>query len=92
MPKQRELLTARINYISEYFRSIMTIYINREKLRLFRGARVCDAILRYSEQEYRQILARRKQVQDTEGHLIGLQGRLEDGAQINIVATDLHEA
>jgi len=70
----------------------MTIYVNRDRLRLFRGARVCDAILRYSEQEYRNILSRRKQVQDTQGQPLGLQGRLEDGDQLNIVAIQLHEA
>lgn len=70
----------------------MTIYINRERLRVFRGARVCDVILKYSEQEYRNIISRRKQVQDTEGHPLGLQGSLEDGDQLNIVAIQLHEA
>lgn len=62
----------------------MNIYVNRERLRLFRGARVCDAILRYSEQEYRNVLSRRKQVLNSQGLPINWYNEVADGDCLEI--------
>jgi len=62
----------------------MNIYVNRQRLRLFRGARVCDAILRYSEQEYRNILSRRKVIRDEQGLTLDLQDVVSDGDCLEI--------
>lgn len=62
----------------------MNIYVNRQRLHLFRGARVCDAILRYSEQEYRNILSRRKVIRDEQGLTLDLQDVVADGDCLEI--------
>jgi hypothetical protein len=62
----------------------MTIYVNEQPLRLFVGARVGEAILRFSEREFREVLARRKSVTDQSGHPLGLHGRVADGDQLKI--------
>ena len=62
----------------------MNIYVNQQRLPLFRGARVCDVILRYSEQEYRNILSRRKLVQDGQGLPVSMHDEVADGDCLEI--------
>jgi putative ubiquitin-RnfH superfamily antitoxin RatB of RatAB toxin-antitoxin module len=63
----------------------MTVFVNRVPLRMFRGAKVGDAILKYSEAIYREILARRKIVTGTEGNPKSLQDNIDDGDHIDII-------
>lgn len=62
----------------------MTVFVNEEPLRLFRGANVGDAIMKYSEAVFRDILARRKVVIDNKGQLLRLQGNIEDGDRFTV--------
>lgn len=57
----------------------MTVFVNEEPLRLFRGANVGDAIMKYSEAIFRDILSKRKIVTDATGQPLRLQGNVHDG-------------
>lgn len=65
----------------------MTVFVNEEPLRLFRGANVGDAIIKYSEVLFRDILSKKKLVTDAKGQPLRLQGDIHDGDRFRIVST-----
>ncbi|WKN32355.1 hypothetical protein PZB74_03185 [Porifericola rhodea] len=64
----------------------MTVFVNEEPLRLFRGANIGDAVMKYSEAIFRDILSRRKVVTDNQGRPLQLQGNINDGDHYKVVA------
>lgn len=64
----------------------MTVFVNEEPLRLFRGASVGDVIIKYSEAIFRDILSKRKMVTDADGQPLKLQGNIHDGDHFRIVS------
>jgi hypothetical protein len=65
----------------------MTVFVNEEPLRLFRGANVGDAIMKYSEAIFREILSKRKVVIDATGQPLKLQGNVHDGDRFTVTAS-----
>ncbi|MEL6534572.1 MAG: hypothetical protein AAFQ98_04130 [Bacteroidota bacterium] len=63
----------------------MEILVNNQAVDIFRGARVKDAVLQYSLDEYREVIRGRKVVEDEQGIRLGLGGRLSATAHLNIV-------
>ncbi|MEK6477450.1 hypothetical protein WJR50_07945 [Catalinimonas sp. 4WD22] len=57
----------------------MTVFVNEQPLRLFRGANVGDAIMKYSESIFRDILSKRKMVTNAHGKALPLQEDVHDG-------------
>ncbi|WPP48981.1 hypothetical protein [Catalinimonas niigatensis] len=64
----------------------MTVFVNEEPLRLFRGASVGDVIMKYSEAIFRDILSKRKIVTDVTGQPLKLQGNIQDGDHFKIIS------
>ncbi|MDF9799519.1 hypothetical protein OKW21_004782 [Catalinimonas alkaloidigena] len=65
----------------------MTVFVNEEPLRLFRGANVGDAIMKYSESIFRDILSRRKVVTNATGKALPLQGDVHDGDRFVVTSS-----
>ncbi|HAA16756.1 MAG TPA: hypothetical protein DCE41_35615 [Cytophagales bacterium] len=63
----------------------MEIKVNNQEVDIFRGARVKDAVLQYSLDEYREVIRGRKVVEDEQGIRLGLGGRLKAEAHLSIV-------
>jgi len=62
----------------------MEIWVNNQKIDIFRGARVKNALQKYSEEEYRAVLSGSKQAADPDGHPLELDGELVQGDKITI--------
>jgi len=65
----------------------MTVSINGEVIDIFAGARVRDAVRRYSAAALKQIAAKRKRVVDRFGNPLALTGELSEGQAIFITST-----
>jgi len=57
----------------------LKIQINEETIELFEGARLLDAIRKYSPDELKQIEKKTKQIVDRKGNRLDLDGELSDG-------------
>jgi sulfur carrier protein ThiS len=57
----------------------MTVQVNGQPVEIFNGARVQDALRRYSETEYHLVSAGEKMVVDHRGDRVYLDGALSDG-------------
>lgn len=57
----------------------MTIFINNQKIEIFRGAMVRDAILRYSKDDYDLLQCGRIMVFDRFGNITEPDGELTEG-------------
>lgn len=60
----------------------MKIFINDRGLEIFSGARVRDALLKYSKKEYREVAERKKKVTDKRKNPLDLEGELSDAQQL----------
>ncbi len=64
----------------------MFIKINGKTIEIFSGARVMDALRRYSRAEWKQIQADKKRVYDAHGHEVAPDGELGGGEELFIRA------
>lgn len=63
----------------------MEIWVNDKKLEVFSGARVKNALRKYSEEEYQAVLSGDKQAADAYGHPLDMDGELAQGNKITII-------
>jgi hypothetical protein len=63
----------------------MRIRVNETGLEIFSGARVGDALLKYSKDRYRAVVRGEKQVTDQWNHPLDLEGELTEGQQLYVV-------
>jgi hypothetical protein len=64
----------------------MQIKVNEQIIEIFSGARVRDALRKYSRAEWKQVQKNEKKVCDRHGHEIGLDGELNGGEELLIKA------
>jgi len=64
----------------------MQIKVNGQPVEIFAGARVEDALRKFSRDEWRQVKSGRKSVRDGHGHVVGLDGELSGGEELVIAA------
>jgi hypothetical protein len=64
----------------------MQIKVNDQTVEIFAGARVKDALLKYSRAEYDLVRKKEKKVCDAYGHEVGLDGELNGGEKLVLVA------
>jgi len=62
----------------------MDIRFNGKTVRIFRGATVGDALLRFSEELHHQAEAGQKKILDRHGHEVALSGELTGGEAFRI--------
>ena len=62
----------------------MNVWVNDKKIEIFSGARVRDALRKYSMKEYRAVDEDRKQVTDKRCNRIEPDGELSGGQQLYI--------
>ncbi len=62
----------------------MQISVNGEQIRIFSGARVEDALRRYSMEEYKKVKAGEKIVRDKYGNRVKLGGELTGREEFTI--------
>ena len=58
------------------------VYVNGQKINLYRGMMVKHALIAYDQSLYKAALAGEVRVEDANGFTIGLEGGLADGAKI----------
>jgi len=63
------------------------IYVNGQKIDLYRGMRVKHALIAYDRSLHKAALAGEVRVEDENGFAVGLEGSLASGARIFTVAT-----
>lgn len=66
----------------------MKLYINETLIEIFNGARVMDALLKYSKDDRRAVMRGEKQVTDDCANLILPDGELTDGQHIYITKSE----
>ena len=64
----------------------MHVKVNGKTIEIFSGARVMDALRRYSRAEWKQVQANKKKVYDVHGHEVALDGELGGGEELLIRA------
>ncbi len=62
----------------------MQIRINGKTVEIFAGARIMDAVRRYSRTAWKQVRANEKKVFDAYGHEVALDGELGGGEELFI--------
>jgi hypothetical protein len=62
----------------------MIVLMNEKEIEIFSGARVGDALLKYSKEEYRAVSRGKKQVTDKWGNPHQLDGELTDEQHLYI--------
>ncbi|MCK4943582.1 MAG: hypothetical protein KAS65_08390 [Candidatus Aminicenantes bacterium] len=63
----------------------MKILINDQMIEIFEGARLQDAVRKYSETELKQIEKEDKKIVDRKGNPLALDGELSDGEYFYII-------
>jgi len=63
----------------------MKILINDQMIEIFEGARLQDAVRKYSETELKLIEKEAKKIVDREGNILALDGELSDGEYFYII-------
>ncbi len=63
------------------------VYVNGQKIDLYRGMKVKHALIAYDQSLYRAALAGDVRVEDENGFTVGLEGGLADGSRIFTTAT-----
>jgi len=66
----------------------MTVSINGEVIEIFSGARVHDALRRYSAADLKQVRAKKKKVVDRFGNPLALSGELSEGQALFVKSRD----
>ncbi len=62
----------------------MEVTVNGEKIELFEGAKVKNALRRYSQEEYRRVIEGEKVVKNGDGNRVGLEGALREGNKLRL--------
>lgn len=62
----------------------MEIKVNNQLVNIFKGARVKDAVLQYSLDDYREVIRGNKVVHDQRGVRLGLGGRVLAESELSI--------
>lgn len=62
----------------------MEIFIDHIKIRTFKGARLYDALMTYSEEAYKLLMKEEIWLEDERGNLMDADGRLWDGIELFI--------
>jgi len=62
----------------------MEIFINHTKVKIFNGARLCDAVARYSKDSYKLLLKEQIWLEDERGNRMDADGRLWEGIELFI--------
>ncbi len=65
----------------------MDVYVNDQKIDLYRGMKVKHALIAYDQSLYKAALSGEVRVEDENGFLVGLEGSLTEGAKIFTIAT-----
>jgi hypothetical protein len=65
----------------------IVVYVNDQKINLYRGMKVKHALIAYDQRVVKAALAGEVRVEDENGFTVGLEGNLADGAKIYTVAT-----
>jgi hypothetical protein len=65
----------------------INVYVNGQKIDLYRGMKVKHALMAYDQSLYKAVLAGEVRVEDENGFFLGLEGHLADGAKIFTIAT-----
>jgi len=65
----------------------INVYVNDQKINLYRGMNVKHALTAYDQSLYKAALAGEIRIEDENGFTVGLEGSLGDGARIFTVAT-----
>jgi hypothetical protein len=65
----------------------IVVYVNDQRIYLYRGMKVKHALIAYDESFYKASLAGEIRVEDENGFMVGLEGTLADGARIFTIAT-----
>lgn len=60
----------------------MKIQVNDKTIEIFSGARVADALRRYSPVSWKQVQKGSKRVLDGYGHEVALDGELSEGSRL----------
>jgi sulfur carrier protein ThiS len=63
----------------------MKILINDQMIEIFEGARLQDAVRKYSETELKLIEKEDRKIVDREGNILALDGELSDGEYFYII-------
>jgi hypothetical protein len=63
---------------------VLKVYINSKELQIFEGARLQDAVLLYSKDEYQRLLREEIELLDCRGNGMDIDGQLWDGASLLI--------
>ncbi|UCH93426.1 MAG: hypothetical protein JSV88_24570 [Candidatus Aminicenantes bacterium] len=66
----------------------MKIFINDTEIEIFSGARVRDALLKYSKKEFQAIIQGKKKVVDKHRNPIDPEGELSDAQQLYITGVN----
>jgi hypothetical protein len=70
----------------------MQIRIDGKTVEIFAGARIMDAVRRYSRTAWKQVRANEKKVFDAYGHEVALDGELGGGEELFIRASPPEES
>ena len=62
------------------------VYVNGQKINLYRGMKVKHALIAYDQDLYKAALSGEVRVEDENGFTVGLEGGLSDGAKIFAIA------
>jgi hypothetical protein len=65
----------------------INVYVNDQKINLYRGMKVKHALTAYDQSLYKAALAGEIRIEDENGFTVGLEGSLADGARIFTIAT-----
>jgi len=63
------------------------VYVNGQKISLYRGMKVKHALIAYDQSLYKAALAGEVRIEDSNGFAVGLEGSLADGSEIFTIAT-----
>ena len=63
------------------------VYVNGERINLYRGMKVKHALIAYDQGLYKAALAGEVHMEDENGFSIGIEGGLADGTKIFVIAT-----
>jgi hypothetical protein len=62
----------------------MEVFINHTAVRIFKGARVSDAVLKYSKESHKLLMANQIWLEDERENPMDADGRLWDGIKLFI--------
>jgi len=63
------------------------VYVNDQKISLYRGMKVKHALIAYDQSLYKAALDGEIRVEDANGFTVGIEGSLTDGSKIFTIAT-----